>query len=269
MLGFPDRVADPQGPDASGISPEASPADGAAPDGGTVTQDAAADATGDGAVACRDPCPVMALSFNEGSGLVTYDRSGHGNHGTFMGAQWGIDTRGSVVRFDGSGQYVRVESSSTVNIRGGGFSVLFWAFVNDDQGRDQVLLGKPWTQNSIDSPYYQYGVEFDVETKNFDFYYGDDAAQVHRLSMSAQAAIGAWASVAFTFDGRGVRGFVNGTKLLDTPQTAPIAARPSWVFLGVDPVLGQGLSGALDDVRLYDQALTAAQIKAVFAAPSP
>lgn len=51
-------------------------------------------------------------SFDEGSGNVAYDYSGHDYHGSIVGASWTTGHSGSALDFDGSDDYVNMDAHS-------------------------------------------------------------------------------------------------------------------------------------------------------------
>jgi Concanavalin A-like lectin/glucanases superfamily len=61
---------------------------------------------------------VGAYAFDKGSGTVAADASGEGNAGAIIGATWTTHGRfGSALRFDGSGEMVRVPASASLDLR--------------------------------------------------------------------------------------------------------------------------------------------------------
>jgi hypothetical protein len=81
---------------------------------------------------------------------------------------------------------------------------------------------------------------------------GDD-----RVAVPRSVKAGEWVHVAATWSGGNVRSFVNGHEVVarSTRQGAPAAA----LQLG-------GFKGRLDEVRLYDRALSASELQAEAAA---
>ena len=74
-----------------------------------------------------------------------------------------------------------------------------------------------------------------------------------------------WTHLAFTFDGKTVRSYLDGVATARNPQQLTPVIRD--VELTVGRALGLGapyFHGALDEVRIYDRALSAAEIRAVY-----
>jgi len=162
------------------------------------------------------PGTVLSFAFDENSGDFVTDASGNGNHGRFVrGPQWVTGKHGAALRFDGSGQYVRVPNSSSLDIGGHGITISMWIALEGPKQRfDQVVLAKPWRSNSMDYPAYQYAIEFDTNHgQSVDFYFGDTSGRL-RGPFMVWPPLGVWKHVAFTYDGVRVHGYVDGREQL-------------------------------------------------------
>ena len=81
---------------------------------------------------------------------------------------------------------------------------------------------------------------------------------------SAPAALPAntWSYLTETYDGSTLRLYVNGTQVASTAHTGTIATSTNPLQIGGDSIYGQFFAGLIDEVRVYNRALTAAQIQA-------
>ena len=70
-----------------------------------------------------------------------------------------------------------------------------------------------------------------------------------------------------TYDGSAVRLYVNGTQVASTAKTGNIATSTNPLTLGSDAIYGQYFAGLIDNVRVYNTALTAAQIQTDMTTP--
>jgi hypothetical protein len=68
--------------------------------------------------------------------------------------------------------------------------------------------------------------------------------------------------VAATYDGATVRLYVNGAQVASTANTGAMVTSNSPLRIGGDSVWGEYFKGLIDEVRIYNRALTAAQIQA-------
>jgi Concanavalin A-like lectin/glucanases superfamily len=69
-----------------------------------------------------------------------------------------------------------------------------------------------------------------------------------------------WTHVATTYDGATLRFYVNGTQIGSTAATGPIDASSGVLRIGANSIFGEYFKGLIDEVRIYNRALTAAQI---------
>ena len=81
----------------------------------------------------------------------------------------------------------------------------------------------------------------------------------------SQVLDGAWHHAAATFDGRVMRVYLDGAEIGNLDRPGPItinAAAPA--FIGSSGGASEHLQGALDDLRIYERALTAAEVRQVY-----
>jgi len=203
----------------------------------------------------------LAYSFDEGSGTAIRDSSGSVNRGSVVGATWTAGHSGSSLSYDGDGDYVQTPNSTPINISGKGLTLEMWVNITAGSALDYVLLAKPWVTGTTGSPPYQYGIEYDANgAHTLDFYFGDTTASV-KGPFSVVPTTGAWTHLAYTFDGTSVKGYLDGVLKISANVDADIQARPTDLLVGVDGGLGQEFRGKIDDLRIYNRALTLLEIQ--------
>src|SRR5262249_56682519 len=79
---------------------------------------------------------------------------------------------------------------------------------------------------------------------------------------TAALAVNTWSFLTETYDGSTLRLYVNGTQVASTAHTGAIATSTNPLQIGGDSIYGQNFAGLIDNVRIYNVALTAAQIQA-------
>ena len=72
--------------------------------------------------------------------------------------------------------------------------------------------------------------------------------------------LGTWTHLATTYDGTTLRVYVNGVQVGSLAATGTIASSTGQVTIGGNSVWGEYFAGAVDDVRIYNRALSAAEI---------
>jgi len=79
---------------------------------------------------------------------------------------------------------------------------------------------------------------------------------------TSKLPLNAWTHLATTYDGATVRLYVNGLQVASAAQTGSIATTTNLLQIGGSPALGaQYFSGRIDEVRIYNRALSAAEIQ--------
>ncbi|GAA4096732.1 LamG-like jellyroll fold domain-containing protein [Nonomuraea soli] len=219
------------------------------------------------------PGLVAAYGFEEGSGTTIVDSSGHGNHGTTAGAQWVDGPFGKALRLGNhSPQLAQVVVPHSPSMRlTTGMTLETWirpttpadlyAFVRDEPSSSYFI-----SVTSMDDPYMMPRTWAGL----FDEYLG-----------GPHAPLNVWTHVALTYGDRLLRLYFNGQLVGEQATIADqITAADAPLLLGTlfDPEQLTSPPWLLDEVRVYNQALTAEQVQAdmrravsgaVFAGPPP
>jgi PKD repeat protein len=204
---------------------------------------------------------VAAYGFEEASGGQVVDASGNANYGTISGAtRVATNWFGRALKFDGIDDRLTVPNSPSLNISGTGLTLTMWINPQALAGGDSVVLGKFWNA-TMTSPYYQYGLELTGGTVP-TFFFGTTSG-VRSASMGSALALNQWSYLAVVFNGSQALFYVNGTlvKAASFPATT-ITARDTPLRLGADANTQQFFKGYIDEVRVYNRALTQAEIVA-------
>ena len=204
---------------------------------------------------------VAAYNFNEGSGATVSDRSGNGNAGSIFQAVWNTTGRtGGSLTFDGANDYVSIADSASLDLTTG-MTVEAWVYQTKTSGWNTVLL----KENGGD---LAYGV-YSRNTANRPSAWIRGAGQTTSTSAAGTTALtrNAWRHLAATFDGTTLRFYVDGVQVGSQPFSGSIAVSTGPLKLGGNAVWGEYFGGRIDDVRIYNRALTVQQIQADMAAP--
>jgi hypothetical protein len=81
-----------------------------------------------------------------------------------------------------------------------------------------------------------------------------------RSAVHTALPLGAWTHLATTYDGVNQRFYVNGALVATKAQTGSIAAGNQPLRIGGNSVSGEYFQGVIDEVRIYNRALSAAEI---------
>ncbi len=205
-------------------------------------------------------CPILPEGmlahwrFDEGSGLVAEDSAGDYD-GTIIGAAWADGKVNACLMFDGDDC---VDCGSFNELCPDDFTISFWmrAEVTADH---QYILGK--TDNINEE------AEYAIYTYDTDKLYFD--CRESNISVNSQTSIqtSEWIHVAVTRNGTEASIYINGN--FDASETYSGTSILSGQNLKIGAInTGEGtcvyFKGFLDDVRIYDSALSQDRILEIF-----
>ncbi len=201
------------------------------------------------------PGLVGAYAFNEGSGAAAGDVSGHLNNGTLQnGTQWTTGGKfGGALSFDGVNDAVQVPDDDSLDLANG-MTIEAWVRPGAANGWRTAIF-KPQPSGLVYALYGNTSGNVPMAEAWID-------GGARKASGSTQLPVDAWSHLAATYDGTVVRMYVNGTPLGTASRTGGIltSAEPLWI--GANPVWPEPFIGQIDEVRIYDRALTAEQVQA-------
>ena len=200
-----------------------------------------------------DPSLVSWWRFDEGSGTTAYDSAGT-NHGTLInGPNWTTGQIDGALSFDGAGDYVDCGSDSSLDFTD---AITVGAWVKQPNfGSDGTIAGKT-NGYSVTAGYalnsYTNGLVF-------NFYSGGWRRTTPRVTISANE----WHHVVGTFDGNNAYLYVDGEQKASLAYAGTIAAATGYSFhiSFWRSYLPAYFNGTIDDVRIYDRALSAGEIQ--------
>jgi len=201
-----------------------------------------------------DPNLIAWWKFDEGTGNRALDWSGHNNHGTLMGnPQWVTGYDGDALDFDGNDDHV---FSSDVSLPTRAFTIAFWfsseTSLDSSSGREDFIY---W--QSVSRPHMTFNRSGSGEIGLWPNIDGDFDGP---LSMTTSWSAGTWYHIAGTFDGTNFRIHVNGNTERSVSHPGENAATTG-LFIGCTSSNATNFDGMIDDVRIYDYALSDAEIK--------
>jgi len=204
--------------------------------------------------------PIAAYSFSEGTGLTTADASGNGRTGTLTnGPVWTTAGKyGNALSYDGSNDYVSI--SNTLDISALPFTVSAW--INPANYNDyRNIVGKRDTWNATDMRFNLVlgigdgHVMFQQPSTDFNFTYAPPP--------------NSWTHLAVVADAAGTRLYADGILqqtlgVFTLGNDATAQWRIGMNADGPDPFLGK-----IDDLRMYNRALTQTEVQTDMNTPVP
>jgi hypothetical protein len=195
---------------------------------------------------------VAAYGFNEGSGASVYDASGNGHTGTISGAPWSMQGKfGPALAFNGLDNWVTVNATSLLDLTTG-MTLEAWVFPTITTGTRDIVLKEGVTVDI----YNLYARNWRGLPESNVFVNG-----VNRVAEGPVLSAHVWTHVAGTYDGTMLRLYLNGVEAASTAISGPIAPSMGPVRIGGNSIWGEYFQGRIDEVRIYDRALTPAEIQ--------
>ncbi|PKH40185.1 Glucose/arabinose dehydrogenase, beta-propeller fold [Nocardioides alpinus] len=200
------------------------------------------------------PGLVGAWSFGDGTGTTARDSSPTGATGTLEGGPTWVANgrRGGALSFDGVDDRVTVPDRNAFDLTTG-FSLTAWARPSAARTWDQVILKEQ--PNGLAYALYASGAVAGRPNGSLSVG-GTD----RYLDGPSSLPLNAWSHLALTYDGATMRLFVDGAQVASRAQTGAVATSTGALRIGGNAIWGEWFAGFLDEVRIYDRALTAAQV---------
>ena len=193
---------------------------------------------------------VAAYGFNEGSGTSAPDASGRGHTGTISGATWEPAGKyGSALSFNGLNAMVTVADTVALDLT--------------------TMTLEAWVKPTT-APLSGWRTLILKESPGALAYalYANDASQRPRIELSSglstSGAAGlstAWTHLAGTHDGATLRLYVNGVQVSSIASPGSVAVSTGALRIGGNMVWNEWFDGLIDEVRIYNRALTATEIQ--------
>jgi len=179
------------------------------------------------------------------------------NAGTLVGNTTYADGKvGEAFSFDGDGDYVSVGHDDSLNMTNA-ITVDAWIRPSGTGLNNGIILMKN---------YLKYGLIWLPGTGKITFSL-DIGGWADHLSTST-VPVGEWTHVAGTYDGSNVKIYINGSLDATHPRTGSIATSTGNLTLGYRSGVDEYFYGLIDEVEIFNRALTANEIGAIYAAGS-
>jgi hypothetical protein len=201
--------------------------------------------------------------FDEGEGRTVYDYSGHGNNGIFVNdPSWATGKIGEALNFDGVDDYVyfdaAIPKTSTLSafawikhipdsndrcvLSRGGYSEGWRLCIDQDD-----LNSNPWLQLTCGSD-------------------TTPSINIHRYDVQLTSS-DTWEHIGWTWDGLTARLYLNGQEIGSGTNATCTDLGIKETFSPLTAGNGQyqfHFNGALDEIRLYDRALSADEVRNIY-----
>jgi uncharacterized protein (TIGR02145 family) len=202
-------------------------------------------------------------------GLVAYypfafgsarDQSGYYNHGQIYGGLAATSDRHghseTAVAFNGTDSFIEVPNSASLQSPQSALTITAWVQLS---GSQPVAAGFVTKTNTSD--YGQYHLNYqNWNGPNIFFMAGDDG-----LSSNTFLSPGTWYFIASTYDGEYMKTYVNGSLAAIRPAGPPMQPDSYPLMIGIDtPGSVEYLDGVIDEIRVYNRALTETEVNVLY-----
>jgi len=202
--------------------------------------------------------------LDETSGTTASDKTGYGNTGTYVNSPTlnvappeALTFPSRAVTFNGTNQYVSVENNANIALTST-ISVTAWIKVTNNLPQQQIL-----SKYNIISPYQGYAMGLSIRNLNtgwLDWWDGTAWRTSNTVIPN-----NTWTHVVVTQSGTEIKFYVNGSSVV-TVTGANIPANSINAAIGSISGGGGGFfNGSMDDVRIYNRALTSGEISGLYA----
>ena len=206
----------------------------------------------DGVVYRRKHDAVAHWHFDEGDGTIAHDVDG-ANHGTLGGGEvdkvpaWSF---GCGLLFDGIDDLVKVPDSDGLDLVGDKLTIAGW--VNRSSTGSGYLVKKSDASNG-----YQLWITA-TGTVQFDLLFSGTTKTV---TSTTTIPVNQWKHITARYNGTELRIFIDGTiESVTTAATGSLSATTEPLWLGYYDAMDHHLHGHLDDLSIYDRALSDSEI---------
>ena len=208
-------------------------------------------------------------TFDVDAGTTEPDSSGNGNTGTAIGGPTATDGKlGRGLNFDGSDDYVTIDGVTNDIQNSTQGAIAFW--INfDATGFNQAPFSISRNSDGVRTDLF-----FELFNGNWIVRVNIDGTEQWTISVSGPSA-GQWYHIAVTHDGVEPKIFIDGVdvtsfsgttdktkwfKAILTDATSDADSSSIGVFKNNSDTLVEPFDGKIDDVRIYNRALSAAEV---------
>jgi len=196
---------------------------------------------------------VASYSFDEGTGSTANDASGNNNRGTVANTTWTTSGKyGNALSFNGTNAVVSVPDAASLRLTTG-MTLEAWVYPTAAGNVWRTVVLKEITG---DLAYALYSTE-DVDVPAAYVRIGTTS---RRVGGTSGLPLNAWTHLAATYSSGALRIYVNGVLASSQSVTGSIVSSTRPLRIGGNTVWGEYFAGRIDEVKIYNRALSAAEI---------
>jgi N-acetylneuraminic acid mutarotase len=198
--------------------------------------------------------------FDETNGTIAYDSSGNGNDGNLTGGPtWATGKIGGALSFDGVDDYVLIPATTDLDLMRLTISTWVYSTNFDHNG----FIFEKTADGNVNTQYNLFiqNSELRFRVKPINSSYSDTKVD--------QSILSGWSFITSSYNSSKRKLFVNGQLVASNDFNETIATNPNGISLiGAYAFNSIGsnyfFNGLIDDVRIYDRALSAEEVQALY-----
>lgn len=200
---------------------------------------------------------IAWYKFNEGAGNTVNDYSKQENIGTITGATWTTGKIDNCLEFDGLSGRVTILDNQKLRLTTGG-TIMAWIYPDTlGEGNFGRIVDKS-SDTSATGGYFvclASNNRLAIQVGGGSLIYSGNNA----------ITLGSWQHIAIVFSSTGKKAYVNGIETItSTEKTLPPNTALNVTIGNLTDGDIRTFDGKIDETRMYDRALTASQIEAIY-----
>ena len=204
------------------------------------------------ALSPKDPDLLLYFSCNEGSGTTVGDSSPHGNDGEIVGtADWVDGKYGRALAFSEAGEV----KAPYISLNDKSFTVCLWVKPALAGGDQQCVFSQTQVNATNTSLHYRIYTNGTVRMG----FYGND------LDAAAAVKADEWAHICYLMDAdadpTSRKIYIDGVQAVDDSGKSAYLGTAGDTMIGSWGSTGQKFNGTIDEVQVWDRALSESEIK--------
>ena len=194
--------------------------------------------------------------FDEGKGNIAYDASGNGLDGTLNGnPKWIAGHLDGALDFDGNDDFVEIRDDPRLGLTDA-ITIAAWTNMRATASGEMAIVSKGgWAANDL--PYELTETPGDVIFWQF---YND---QGRDTCSPDSPPVGEWHYIAATYDGKIFKCYIDGALAEEWAYAGKMPKNTASVTIGRRSRGGTSFNGIIDDVAIYNRALSADEVQTV------
>lgn len=204
--------------------------------------------------------PLSHWKFDEGEGDIAHDSAGD-NDGTIYGATWTSGQIDGALSFDGNGDYVDFGDNSDFDSpsHSNALTISAWVYPTVVSGNQGVV--SKWLEDER-----AYLLQLNDDEVEFTLGYNNGNSFKQLITTSANLQTEQWCHLAGVYNGSNMAIYVDGTFVDEAAWSTAPSSTSANVHIGdlQFTTARRYFNGSIDDVRIYDKALSAEEIEELY-----